>query len=185
MTVKKHYATEAQKLKDKMKENFGEKKSQKERKKKQFIYSFKLIDIKTRMYLGCGTSFKSEKEAYHRATEMIKRTGVKINSIRLDKYYSNQCDIDYCKDNFGDTKIYFIPKSNATIKGSLEWKNTLKKFIEDTKAFLKEYYQRNQSESGFAEDKKRIGQRLGQKRDDRLDTANFLTMLWHNLYWLG
>lgn len=184
MTVKKHYASEVQKLKDKMKENFGEK-PEKDRKKKQFIYSFKLMDIKTRMYLGCGTSFKSEKEAYRRATEMIKKTGIKINSIRLDKYYSNQSDVDYCKENFGCTKIYLIPKDNATIKGSPEWKKMLAKFIADMKAFLQEYYQRNQSESGFSEDKRRIGQRLGQKRDDRLDTANFLTMVWHNLYWLG
>lgn len=185
MTVKKHYASEAQKLKDRMKENFGEKRTEKERKKKQFVYSFNLIDIKTRMYIGCGTSFKSEKEAYHRATEMIQKTGVKINSIRLDKYYSNQSDIDYCKNNFGDAKIYLIPKNNATIKGSQEWKSMLKRFIEDMKTYLKEYYHRNQSESGIAEDKKRIGQQLGQKREDRLDTANFLTLMWHNLYWLG
>jgi len=168
-----------------MKENFGQKKSKKKRKKRQFVYSFNLIDIKTRMYLGCGISFKSEKEAYHRATEMIKKTEVKINSIRLDKYYSNQSDVNYCKEHFGDAKIYLIPKWGSTIKGSPEWKKMLKKFIEDVKAYLKEYYQRNQSESGFAEDKKRIGQRLGQKRDDRIDTANFLTLLWHNLYWLG
>jgi len=184
LTAKKHYASEAQKLKDKMKENFGEKK-EKERKKKQFIYSFNLIDIKTRMYLGYGTSFKSEKEAYHQAVKMIKKTGIKISSIRLDKYYSNQSDVDYCKDNFGNTKIYLIPKTNATIKGSSEWKEMLGKFIEEMKPFLQEYYKRNQSESGFSEDKKRIGQQLGQKREDRLDTANFLTLLWHNLYWLG
>lgn len=184
MTVKKHYASEAQKLKDKIKENFGEEKSR-ERKKRQFVYSFNLMDIETRMYLGCGTSFRSEKEAYHRATKMIQKTGIKINSIRLDKYYSNQSDVDYCKDNFGKTKIYLIPKDNATIKGSFEWKKVLEKFIGDMKVFLKEYYQRNQSESGIAEDKKRIGQQLGQKREDRLDTANFLTLLWHNLYWLG
>ena len=61
----------------------------------------------------------------------------------------------------------------------------LGKFIEEMKPFLQEYYKRNQSESGFSEDKKRIGQQLGQKREDRLDTANFLTLLWHNLYWLG
>jgi transposase len=50
--------------------------------------------------------------------------------------------------------------------------------------YLHEYYKRNQSESNFAEDKRRIGWKLGQKRDDRIDTANILTSLWHNLYWL-
>ena len=182
--MKKHYATEAQKLKDKMKNNFGEKKS-KERKKKQFVYSFNMMDIQTRMYVGCGTSFKSEKEAYHKSVEMIKKTGIIINSLRLDKYYSNQSDMDFCQNTFGKTKIYLIPKNNATIKGSTEWKEMLMRFISNMKEYLKEYYQRNQSESGFSEDKRRIGQRLGQKRDDRIDTANFLTTIWHNLYWLG
>jgi len=182
--VKKHYATEAQKLKDKMKENFGEKKSKKKRKKRQFVYSFNLMDIKTRMYLGCGTSFKSEKDAFHKASEMIRKTGVKINSLRLDKYYSNKGDITLCQELFGKPKMYLIPKSNATI-GGFEWNKMLARLIENVKGYLKEYYQRNQSESGFSEDKRRFGQRLGQKRDDRIDTANFLTTIWHNLYWLG
>jgi len=26
---------------------------------------------------------------------------------------------------------------------------------------------------------------VGQKREDRIDTADGLTTLWHNLYWLG
>lgn len=183
--MKKHYATEAQKLKDKMKENFGEKKKLKDkRKKRQFVYSFNLMDIKTRMYIGCGTSFKSEKEAFHKANEMILKTGVKIRSLRLDKYYSNKGDVALCQKLFENVKLYLIPKSNATV-GGFEWDKMLTRFVENVKGFLKEYYQRNQSESGFSEDKRRIGQRLGQKREDRIDTANFLTTLWHNLYWLG
>ena len=51
--------------------------------------------------------------------------------------------------------------------------------------YLEDYYQRNQSESCFAEDKKRTGWKLGQKRPDRVDTANMLMCLWNNLYWLG
>ena len=167
-----------------MKENFGEKKSKKKRKKRQFVYSFNLMDIKTRMYIGCGTSFKSEKDAFHKASEMIRKTGVKINSLRLDKYYSNKGDVTLCQELFGNAKMYLIPKSNATV-GEFEWNKMLARLIENVKGYLKEYYQRNQSESGFSEDKRRIGQRLGQKRDDRIDTANFLTTIWHNLYWLG
>ncbi len=37
----------------------------------------------------------------------------------------------------------------------------------------------------LAQDKKRCGWTLRQKREDRLDTANVLTSLWHNLYNLG
>ena len=94
-----------------MKEDFGEKKSEKKSKKQQFVYSFNLIDIKTRMYIGCGTSFKSEKEAFHNASTMIQKTGVKINSLRLDKYYSNKGDVTLCQELFGKVKMYLIPKS--------------------------------------------------------------------------
>jgi hypothetical protein len=52
LTVKKHYATQAQKLKDKVKNSktAGKsekkpKKSSKSKKKKQFVYSFKLMDL--------------------------------------------------------------------------------------------------------------------------------------------
>lgn len=59
------------------------------------------------------------------------------------------------------------------------------RFVNGTTEYLEEYFQRNQSESGIAEDKKRTGCRLGQKRPDRVDTANMLTQVWYNLYWLG
>ena len=58
-------------------------------------------------------------------------------------------------------------------------------FVTDPVTYPEEYFQRNQSESGIAEDKKRVGWKLGQKREDRIDTADGLTTLWHNLYWLG
>lgn len=167
-----------------MKENFGEKGHKKKRKKRTFVYSFNLMDIKTRMYLGCGTSFKSEKDAFHKATKMILKTGVKINTLRLDKYYSNKGDMILCKQLFNNTKMYLIPKTNATI-GKFAWNKMLQEFIRNTKNYLKEYYKRNQSESAFAEDKRRVGHRLGQKREDRINTANFLTTIWHNMYWLG
>jgi len=85
----------------------------------------------------------------------------------------------------GKVRLYFIPKKNATVKGSWEWKRMLYYFVMDPVTYLEEYFQRNQSESGIAEDKKRVGWKLGQKREDRIDTANALTTLWHNLYWLG
>lgn len=179
LTIKKHYASEAQKLKDKIKE------SSKERKKRQFVYSFMLMDIKTRMYIGCGTSFKCEKEAFLEAVEIAKNTGVGISSLRLDRYFSAQAYVEFCHHSFGKTKLYLIPKKDATIKGNWEWKRMLHSFVNNTKDYLKEYYQRNQSESGIAEDKKRIGWKLGQKREDRITTANMCTALWHNIYWLS
>jgi len=179
LTVKKHYASEAQKLKDKIKKNA------KIYKKIQFIYSFTLMDIKTRMYVGYGISFRSEKEAFIEAVKITKNTGIEINSLRLDRYFSAQSYVEFCHKNFGKMKVYLIPKKNATVKGSWEWKRMLYEFVNNTKDYLKEYYQRNQSESGISEDKKRVGWKLGQKREDRISTANICTALWHNLFWLN
>ena len=66
-----------------------------------------------------------------------------------------------------------------------EWCRMVYAFVDNTKAFLQEYFQRNQSESGFSEDKKRTGWRLTQKREERIDTAYGLTTAWHNLFWVG
>ena len=181
LTVKKHYASEAQKLKDKIKEG----NSDKIHLKTLFVFYFALIDIKSRMYIGYGTSFKSEQEAFFSAIVMIKGTGIIINSLRLDRYYSAQFYVGFIEQHLGKVELYFIPKKNATVKGPWEWKRMLYYFVTDPVTYLEEYFKRNQSESGIAEDKKRTGWKLGQKREDRIDTANALTTLWHNLYWLG
>lgn len=180
LNIKVHYASAAQKLKDKIKT--GE---EQEHKKLLFIYSFALLDLKTRMYIGTGTSFKSEKEAYAAAIVMAKAAGIDVTSLRLDRYYSNQSDVESLVTNFGKIELYLIPKSNATVEGPWEWKRMLFRFVSDVKKYLEDYYRRNQSESCFAEDKKRTGWKLAQKRPDRVDTANILTLLWHNIYWLG
>jgi transposase len=185
LNIKKHYASYAQRLKDKAKEQPKKSGKKKRHLKKQFLYSFALMDIKTRIYIGYGCSFRSEQEAYKEAMSMVKQSGVKVKSIRLDKYYSKQIFSKELTEHFKGIKCYFIPKSNATIKGSQSWKKMLTDFIKDTYQYLKQYYKRNQSESGFSEDKKRTGWQLGQKRYDRIHTANILTYVWHNLYWLA
>jgi transposase len=187
LTIRKHYASYAQKLKDKAKENTIEKKSKKKKKytHKRFLYSFGIMDLKTRLYVAYGTSFRSERDAYNKAIYMLKKSKLIVKSIRLDKYFSTQKDVEMISNGFKNIKCYLIPKINATIKGSSYWKDMLKQFVTNTQDFLFEYYKRNQSESGFSEDKKRTGWKLGQKRFDRLDTANILTYVWHNLYWLA
>ena len=185
LTIKKHYASEAQKLKDKIKENNGEETTNKEHTKTLFVFFFAIMDIKTRMYVCYGTSFKSEQKAFFSAIVMLKETGITIISLRLDRYYSAQFYVDFINQHLGKVDFYFVPKTNATVKGSWDWKRMLYNFAMDPIAYLEEYFQRNQSESGIAEDKKRIGWKLGQKREDRIDTSNALTTLWHNLYWLG
>jgi len=174
LSIKTHYASAAQKLKDKVK---------KKSKKSQFIYSFKLLDLDSRMYVASGISFKSEQEAFLNAIEMARETGV--NSIRLDRYYSRQKYVKILENELGSKlKVYLIPKKNATIRGSWKWKRMLNQFVHHTKEFLKEYFQRNQSESGFSEDKRRFGWKIPQKIEERIQTADFTTLIWHNLFWL-
>lgn len=183
LTVKVNYSAHAQKLKDKVKNI--ETQSKKEYKKKLFVYSFRLIDLKTNMYVGFGTSLKSEKEAFLETIKMIEKTDIKLVSIRLDKYYSCQKYVKLLREKFPNIKITLLPKSNATIKGDWEWKRMIYDFVTDPVSYLEDYFKRNRSESAFSEDKKRTGWQLGQKRADRIETADMLTSLWHNLYWLG
>jgi len=181
LTIRKHYASEALKLKEKVK--IAKKVSKKKR--KMFVYSFALIDIKTRMYVTYGSSLHSEQEAFLQAIRLAKEIGIKIKKIRLDKYYSRQKYVRLLEEAFGDIEVILIPKKNTTVRGPLKWKDMLQYLITDPISYLEDYFQRNQSESGFSEDKKRTGWTIMQKREDRIDTANFCTVLWHNLFWYG
>jgi len=181
LTIKEHYASYAEKLKEEGKDN----KERKDKKKLKIIYSFALMDIKTRVYIGYGTSFKSEKEAFLNALQIAKETGVKVESLRLDKYYSAEAYVEICQEKLGKVKMFLIPKSNVASFGLGEWCRNLHRFMNDTKLFLSDYFQRNQSESGFSEDKKRTGWKILQKINQRINTAYTLTALWHNLSWLG
>lgn len=185
LTVKKHYATEAQKLKDKKNTSGNLSKSKNAGKRHiRYIFSFRLMDLDTRLYIGYGTSMKSEKEAFLQAMAMAKHVG--IDSIRLDRYYAGPKNVRFIESSFGkDVRIYVIPKKNATIRGSLKWKKVLHNFVNDTPGYLGEYYKRNQSESGFSEDKRRFGWKIQQRRADRVETSNFCTSLWHNMFWMG
>jgi transposase len=188
LTIKEHYASYAERLKEYAKdnqENKNVKEHKKDKKKIKVIYSFALMDIKTRLYIGYGTSFKSEKEAFLNALKIAKETRITIDSLRLDKYYSAEAYVDICQKELGKVKMFLIPKSNVASFGLGEWCRNLHRFMNDTKLFLSDYFQRNQSESGFSEDKKRTGWKITQKINQRIDTAYTLTVLWHNLSWLG
>lgn len=167
--ISKHYSSYVRKLKDKAKES--------ENTKKAFVYKFSLMDLKTKMYICSGTSLISERKAFDKAMQMLKDTGIKINSVRLDRYYSNPCYVDL----FPETKVYIIPKKNAKLGHGIHWYETLKAFVVDTMRYLEEYFKRNNSESNFGADKKMFGWGVRQKREDRIDTALFCRDIWHNL----
>ena len=91
----------------------------------------------------------NEKEAFEKAMGMLDYLGITIDSVRLDKYYSQPSYVD----RFQGSKVYIIPKANCTIKGSQRWKSTLKEFLKDTESYLQEYYRRESSEAAFSADK--------------------------------
>lgn len=171
LTVTKHYASEVQKRKDKIKETENSD-------KKLFVYSFKLLDLETKMYICYGMSFKSEKEAFDKAMKMLKEIDVELNSVRLDRYYSFPSYVD----KFGETKVYIIPRKNATLRGSWKWKMFMKEFVENTSSYLRQYYKRENSESEFSVDKRWFGWKVEQKREDRIEMAITCGNLCHNLF---
>lgn len=184
LTISKHYCSEAQKLKDKVKESKGQKRKTKKR-KQSFVYAFKLMDLKSRLYISYGTSFKSEQKAYEKAIKMAFKYGINISHIRLDKYYSKQSCVKNLSNLFQGIKFYLIPKSNATIKGCKNWKDMISVLVTNVQNYLSEYYLRNNSESGFSEDKRRFGWKILQKLPERVDMAIFTKKIWHNLFWIG
>ena len=101
LTVTKHYRSLREKDGEFVKEG-------------KFVYSFALMDLATRMYVGYAVSVKSERDAYHKALEMIGKMRIDLKSIRLDKYYSGQSILNDFNEN---TMIFLIPKSNSRIRG--------------------------------------------------------------------
>ena len=169
LVISKHYSSYVQKLKDKSKEqNFT---------RKLFIYNFALMDLETKMYVCFGSSLRSEKEAFDKAMQMLQIIDVKIKSIRLDRYYS--CPVYV--NQFKDSKVYIIPKKKINLQHGAKWTETMGDFLFNTTKYLGEYFKRNNSESGWASDKKMFGWKVSQKRYDRMDMALFVRMIWHNL----
>ena len=165
LTVTKHYRS--------MKEKQGE-----SVKKGQFVYSFALMDLNTRIYIGYAVSMKSEKDAYSKALGMIQRLRIDLDSIRLDRYYSGQIILDDFSEN---TRIFIIPKKNSRIRGPKRWRDIIRRFMNDPIAYLREYFRRSNSEAGFSADKRTTGHMIFQKRKDRIETSGFCKGLLHNL----
>jgi transposase len=165
LTVTKHYRS--------MREKHGE-----SVKKGQFVYSFALMDLSTRMYIGYAVSLRSEKDAYRKAIEMISKLRIDLASIRLDRYYSGQSILDDFSEN---TRIFIIPKKNSRITGPRAWRDMILRFMNDPIACLREYFKRSNSEAGFSSDKRSTGHMIFQRRKDRIETSGFCKGLLHNL----
>jgi transposase len=180
LTITRHYRTVRGKTR-KPSKSTSELKIKQE-KWKLFTYAFALMDLDSHMYVGYGASLKSEKDAFEKSLVIMRECGVEVKSIRLDQYYSGQSTADL----FGkDTYLYVIPKRNATIKGSYVWKDMVRDFMSFPFLFLKEYFRREHSESGFSADKRCDGWKIWQRRIDRIETATMCKGVWHNLLRLG
>lgn len=101
--------------------------------------------------------------------EMLSSTEMTLSSLRLDRYYSSP----YYVDELKGTKMFLIYKKNSTLNGSVECKSMIKNFLLNTVPYLEQYYQKSNSESGFAADEKMIGKNVAQRKDDRIDCAIF------------
>jgi len=160
LSVTKHYRTDVSK------------------KGRGYLYVFRVIDIDTGFYVAVGYSNISEMEAFHKAMTMLAELGISVDSMALDKYYSSRKVIKL----FGkETALYLIPKKNIARVG-LEWSRILKRILEDPYLFLKGYFLRNLSESGFSADKRRFGGLVRQKREDRREMALFSIAFLHNIF---
>ncbi|MGC8661300.1 MAG: hypothetical protein ACP5TZ_02200 [Nitrososphaeria archaeon] len=51
-------------------------------KKASFAYSFRLMDLNTRMYIAWGSSMKSEKDAFEKAFQLLKASVAELKSVR-------------------------------------------------------------------------------------------------------
>jgi transposase len=160
LTVTKHYRSDPKK------------------RSKDFRYVFRIIDIETGMYVGLGYSNRSEKDAFNKAMKMLRNMGVKINSISLDKYYSTRKVLRMFDR---ETAVYVIPRKNLSRIG-FDWLKVIERIVEAPYRFLRRYFKRNLSESGFSADKRRFGWVVRQRREDRREMALFAIGLLHNIF---
>ena len=130
------------------------------------------------MYIGYAGSLRSEKDAYMKAIDMIASLRIDLDSIRLGRYCSGQRILDDFSKN---TRILIIPKKNSRIRGSRRWRDMILRFMNDTIAYLREYFKRSNSEAGFSSDKRSTGHMILQRRKDRIETSGFCKGLLHNL----
>jgi len=145
---------------------------------KKYLYVLRIIDIETNLYVGIGFSKISEMDAYNKAMALMKKIGVNVDSISLDKYYSSRKVIEA----FGKkVSLFVLPRENISNIG-VRWSSIFRRIAEDPVGFLSRYFMRNLSESAYSADKRRFGGLIRQRREDRQEMALFSIAVWHNIY---
>ena len=103
------------------------------------------------IYTGYAVSMKSKKDGYIKAQGTIAKFRIDPESIRLDRYYSEQRILDDFSEN---TKTFIIMKKNSLKRRSMRWREIIISFMNDPIAYLKEYFHRSNTEAGFSADKR-------------------------------
>lgn len=188
VSITQHYATTVTKEGDRAKENPSSPSPRSDRsdpgaetasgkKTRRFVYSFRLLDLRTWLYVAFGTSLRSERAAYEAALAWLRAQGIEVESIRLDRLYSSVTEAE----RFRGSRLFILPKKNVKIHLQHEWLMALREFVERPLSYLEEYYRREHSEAGFSADKRMLGWRIAQRRGDRIETADRCQSTWHNL----
>ncbi|NOX71717.1 MAG: hypothetical protein GXO64_03405 [Candidatus Micrarchaeota archaeon] len=138
------------------------------------------MDIDTGMYTGIGYSAVSEMRAFHEALEMAKNMGINTGALRLDRYYSSGKVLKL----FGkEVSVFVIPKKNIS-KVGIEWSRIIRRIIAGPYTYMKDYFMRNLSETGYSSDKERFGGIIRQRREDRQSMAMLAVGFLHNLFFI-
>lgn len=167
LTISKHYRTD----------RINDLKNNKETsERKEYICNFALVDIDTNLYVGYSSGFKSEKELFKKTILQTKHIGITISELMLDKYFSYPEIFDHVDK---DTKVYMIPKSNATINGCHRWKKMLNYFVKQPFEHLSKYYRREKSEANYSSDKRKFGI-IRQRLKERIINCSFARAVLHN-----
>jgi transposase len=185
LSITRHYATIATREKEKAKETSPPEGTPAEKGKiaiaqkkvQRFVYSFRLLDLRTLLYVAYGTSLRSERAAFDATLEWLKKQGIEVESVRLDRYYSHASDAE----RFPGARFYMLPRKDAKVHLQHEYLAALREFVGNTTAYLEQYYRREQSEAAFGADKRMLGWRIAQRRGDRIETADRCQSTWHNL----
>lgn len=148
------------------------------KKGRKYLYTLRIIDVETNFYVGIGFSRKSEMDAFRKALALLKRLGIEMDSLSLDKYYSSRKVLQLFDQR---VSMFVIPKKNIASFGS-GWTTVFQRIASDPIAFLKRYFLRNLSEAGFSSDKRRFGGVVRQRRPDRQESALFSIGVLHNVY---
>jgi transposase len=127
--------------------------------------------------MSANVAFHFSLNPFSKAVAMLRKVGVALKSMRLDKYFSTRKVIRIFDRS---VSLFFIPKKNIARIGV--WADILGRMMASPVDFLSEYFHRNVCESGFSADKGKVWQNYqAEKRRQATDCA-FLKRFFHNLY---